>query len=80
MLKENRREYLKEVSETNITRALTWKMNLEDKDIVDYSFKMLEKTDVNYNPKQVIETTVEEINVDRSTDDIIADIADLIKQ
>ena len=79
-LKENRREYLREISEWNISKALSWKMkSLWEKDIVDYSFRMLERTDKNYNPKQVIEQTVEEINIERTTDDIINDIADLIK-
>jgi len=80
VLKENRREYMREVSENNISKAIRWKMKtLKESEIVDYSFKMLERTDKNYNPKQIVETTVEEINVDRSTEDIIADIADLIK-
>lgn len=80
LLKENRREYIRELSENNIQKAISWKMKwLQDKDVVDYSFRLLEKTDKNYNPKQVVETTVEEVNADRSTDDIISDIADLIK-
>jgi hypothetical protein len=44
---------------------------LKENEVVDYSFKMLERTDKNYNPKQIVETTVEEINPDRSTDDIL---------
>lgn len=80
LLKENRREYMKELSESNIQKALSWKMKtLQEKDIVDYSFKMLERTDKNYNPKQVQEVIIEEINIDRSTDDILADITDLLK-
>lgn len=80
VLKENRREYMRETSEYNIQKALTWKMkSIKESEIVDYSFKMLERTDKNYNPKQVVETTVEEINPNRTTDDIIWDIADLIK-
>lgn len=79
-LKENRREYMREVSENNIQKALTWKMKtLKENEVVDYSFKMLERTDKNYNPKQIVETTVEEINPDRSTDDILWDIMDLLK-
>jgi len=79
-MKENRREYMREMSESNIQRALSWKMKkLTQKDVVDYSFKMLERTDQTYNPKQIVETTVEEINPERSTSDIIADISDLLK-
>ena len=79
-MKENRRSYLKEVSENNIKRALTGKMKtLKENEIVDYSFKMLERTDQAYNPKQVTEVTVEDINPNRSTDDIINDIADLLR-
>lgn len=77
-LKTNRREYLKELSENNIEKALSWKMTtITEKEQVDYSFKMLEKTDTNYNPKQIIEQTVEEINPDRWIADILADISDL---
>jgi len=79
-LKESRREYMREMSEMNIEKALSWKMKqLWEKDVVDYSFRMLERTDKNYSPKQVVETTVEQINPDRSTEDIIWDIADLIR-
>jgi len=79
-LKEKRREYMKNVSESNIEKAITGKMKwLWDKEVVDYSFRMLEKTSKEYNPKQVIEQTVEEINPDRSTADILADITDLLQ-
>jgi len=79
-LKENRREYMREMSENNIEKAIWGKMKkLSEKDVVDYSFRMLERTDTNYNPKQIVETTVEEINVERSSEDIISDISDLLK-
>lgn len=79
-MKSNRREYMREVSETNIQKAISGKMKkLSDKDVVDYSFRMLERTDTNYNPKTIVEATVEEINPERSTQDIIADISDLLK-
>ena len=77
-LKVNRREYLKELSEVNIQKALSgWMKTLTEKEQVDYSFKMLEKTDKNYNPKQIIEQTVEEIDPNRWLADILADISDL---
>lgn len=47
--------------------------------MVDYSFEVLKLTDKSYNPKQVDEQTVEEINPDRTTEDIIADIASLLR-
>lgn len=79
-LREQRREYMKEISEMNIHKAISWKMKtLKEKDVVDYSFEVLKLTDKSYNPKQVIEQTVEEINPDRTTEDIIADIASLLR-
>jgi hypothetical protein len=41
---------------------------------------MLERTDKEYNPKQIVEQTIEEIDYNRSTRDIISDISDLIKK
>lgn len=80
LLREQRRDYMKEVSELNIQKAITWKMKtLKEKDVVDYSFEVLKLTDKAYNPKQVIEQTVEEINPERTTEDIIADIASLLR-
>lgn len=73
-LRENRREYLKESAEANIEKALTWWLEISDKDMLDASFKMLEKTDKNYNPKIEIETKSISINLNKSSDDIINDL------
>lgn len=79
-LREQRREFMKEISEHNINKAITWKMKtLKENEVVNYSFKMLELTDKAYNPKQIIERKVEEVNPERTTEDIIADIASLLR-
>ena len=77
-LKANRREYLKESAEVNIESALTWGMALSDKDVLDASFKMLEKTDKNYNPKIEIETKSVSINLNKTSDDLYNDLASIL--
>lgn len=78
-LKANRREYLKESAEANIELALTWGMkDLSEKEVLDASFKMLEKTDKNYNPKVEIETKSVSINLNKSSDDLYNDLASIL--
>lgn len=77
-LKANRREYLKESAEVNIELALTWWMMLSDKDVLDASFKMLEKTDKAYNPKIEIETKSISINLNKTSEDIIDDLTNIL--
>lgn len=79
-LREVGREYLRGLSEHNIEKALKWEYKtITEKERVDFSFNMLRLTDKEYNPKQVVEQTIEEIDYNRSTKDIISDISDLIK-
>lgn len=73
-LKENRREYLKELSENNIQNGLAGELGLSGKEIVDASFKMLEKTDKAYQPKLEIEQKAVTVNLHKSTDDILAEL------
>ena len=77
-LKASRREFLKESAEANIEKALTWWMAITDKDVLDASFKMLEKTDKNYNPKIEIESKSISINLNKSSDDIINDLSSIL--
>ena len=78
-LKSNRREYLKESAEVNIESALTGGMkSLTEKEKVDISFKMLEKTDKAYNPKIEIETKSVSINLNKSSTDLYNDLAKIL--
>jgi len=78
-LKSNRREYLKESAEVNIETALTGGMkDLSQKDVLDASFKMLEKTDKAYNPKVEVETKSISINLNKNSDDLYNDLADIL--
>jgi hypothetical protein len=78
-LREVRREYLKESAEGNIENALTWGMEwLSNKDILDASFKLLEKTDKAYNPKVEIESKSISININKSSDDLYSDLSELL--
>jgi len=78
-LKANRREFLKESAEANVQSALTGGMKtLSEKEMLDASFKMLEKTDKNYNPKIEIETKTISINLNKSSDDLYNDLASIL--
>lgn len=79
-IKEVRREKIRNAAESNIQKAITWKYkDLSNKEVVDFSFRMLERTDKNYNPKQVIE---QGINIEgiRSTNEIMADLSMLLNK
>ena len=73
-LKENRREYLKELSENNLKEWLSGNLWLTWKELVDASFKMLEKTEKAYQPKVEIEQKEVSINLHKSTDDILSEL------
>ena len=77
-MKESRREYLRGASEENIEKALTGGLDLSDKELVDTSFKMLEKTDKNYNPKLEIESKSISINLSKSSDDLLDDLKSIL--
>lgn len=81
LMKEQSIEYRNELSENIIEKTLKGKMkNLSEKDVVDTAKWTLEKTNKRYNPKHIVEATVEQVNVERSSDDILADIADIISK
>lgn len=77
-LKNQRREYLKELSEWNIARWLEWGLWLTWKELMDASFKMLEKTDKAYQPKLEVENKSISINLHKKTDDIMAELTDVL--
>jgi len=79
-LKQNRREYLKELSEANIQKWLSWEMWMTWKEIVDASFKLLEKTDKAYQPKVEIESKSIWINIHKSTNDIMSELSEILWQ
>ena len=77
-MRENSREYVRQSAECNIEKAVTWGLDLTDKEVVDVSFKMLEKTDKNYNPKIEIETKSIWINLNKTSDDLLADLSAIL--
>ncbi len=77
-MKEDRREYIRESAESNIEKALNWWLELSDKDVVDASFKMLEKTDRKYNQKIEIETKTISVNINKSSEDLMADLSAIL--
>lgn len=79
LAKEARTNYMQELSDDLIEKALEWKLKkLTNKERVDYAFRLQEKTNSRYNPKTVVDATVETVDPNRSSDDILNDIADLI--
>ena len=60
--RENKQELMKFVSEDNLSKGLNWELALTDKDVVDLSLKVLERTDKAYNPKMEIQQTVKNLN------------------
>lgn len=77
-LKAQRRELLKELSEGNIEMGLSWGLDLTGKELMDASFKMLEKTDKAYQPKVEIEQKTISINLHKTTDDIMWELAKVL--
>ena len=51
---------------------------LTEKEKVDISFKMLEKTDKAYNPKVEIESKSVSINLNKTSDDLYNDLASIL--
>lgn len=77
MMKVDRREYLKDIAEHNMVNILEGG-NLTDKEKFDASFKVAQATMKEYNPKTEIETKSIWINLSKSSDDLKADLAELL--
>ena len=77
-LREWRRQFLQETAETNIQNGITWWMDLTDKELIDASFKLLEKTDKAYNPKTEIETKQATINLDVTDSELQKEIINIL--
>lgn len=77
VMKINRREYLKEIAEHNMTEILEhW--DLTDKERFDSSFKVAQATMKEFNPKTEIESKTIWINLSKTSDDLKADLASLL--
>ena len=71
-LRLGRLEYVNSMAENNIEKAIRGEgSSLTEKERVDFSFRMLEKTDKLYNPKTEIEQKTISINLSQSSEDII---------
>jgi len=78
-LKKQKMEYLQDVSVDNIWKAIKWEMKwIKNKEKVDYSFRLLEKTHKDFNPTQKVEQKIEEVNAERTAEDIMDDLKDLL--
>lgn len=78
LLRESKREYLRAEAEANIESWLTGKLEISDKDMMDASFKLLERTDKNYNPKMEIETKSININLTKTSEDLFNDLKEIV--
>ena len=78
LLRENKREYLRAEAEANIEKGLSWGLEITDKDKLDASFKLLERTDKNYNPKIEVESKSVNINLTKTSDDLFNDLKEIL--
>lgn len=78
-LRLSRVEYIKSMAEETVEKALKWELAwITDKDKLDASFRMLEKTDKIYNPKIEIEQKSISINLNKSSADIMEDLKKIL--
>lgn len=76
-LKLNMREYLKDTAESNMQRIIAeWDMT--DKEKFDASFKVAQSTMREYNPKIEIEKRELKINLNKNSDDLKFDLAEIL--
>lgn len=78
MIKEEKRTFLRDVAEDNISNVLTWNTKLWEKEILETSKWMLEKTSKTYNPKQEIETKSIWITLHKNSEDILLDLSKIL--
>jgi len=77
LLKKNMREYLKDTAENNMGSILVhW--DLTDKEKFDASFKVAQATMREYNPKVEIEKKEIKINLNKNSDDLKLDLANIL--
>ena len=76
-MKVHRREYIKELAENNIVSVLE-KWDLTDKEKFDASFKVVQATMKEYNPKTEVESKSINININKSSEDIMADLSNIL--
>lgn len=76
---EHKRKKIGNYAEQNIEDAISSnKLDISDKDKVDFSFRLLEKTNKAYNPKTEIEANVNQFMLDMSEEEIQAKILELM--
>lgn len=74
---DTQREVMTIKSKENIFKAIDWEMGLRKREIVDVSFRYLEKTNKEFQPTSQIEMKAVNLNFDMSLDEINAKIASL---
>ncbi len=77
-IKDSRRKRIGDFAEQNVEEAIMWNRELTDKEVVDYSFRMLEKTNQAYNPKTEIEANINEVLLDLSEEELQNRILELM--
>lgn len=74
---EARRELMKNYAEDTIDKALRWTLKLRPTDKVNTAFRLLEKTDKAYQPKQQLEVKSMNMDFNMSIEEMEAKIKDL---
>ena len=76
-VKELRRERMRLIAEDNIEQWLSGKLDIDDKELMDYSFRMMEKTSKEYNPKLEVEANVNKYMLELSDEELLLKIKEL---
>lgn len=77
-MREAKRNIIKDDAESNLEKAIWWKLDIADNDLANLSLRFLEKTDKNYNPKQDIDIVSKNLNFNVSDWEIMEKIYSLM--
>jgi hypothetical protein len=78
MLLERSKNYSRNLAYWVVEDALSWEIELDDNKKIDVALRFLEKTDQAFNPKTEIETKSLSINFNKTSDDILSDLFELL--
>lgn len=79
-IKLARRDKIKHIAEDNIDLAISGKMQIADKDLADFSLKVIEKIDDDWNPKKDINLVSKNLNFNISDEELMARIQELTNE
>lgn len=72
-----RREKLRLIAEDNIDKWLSWQLDITDDKLLDYSFRLMEKTSKEYNPKVEVDANIKKYMLDMTDEELLNKIKEL---